>query len=300
MNNFRKLAFEKIVQNANFSNNHKSMISPKGYNVKKISQSLTDFVRKDLSLEKKEKHSDFKEKFLKMRPGPEREQLVFEEIVKRKPLGKLVPITIDGPNGMKITYEVMPDYITIDGLRVPMSGRTAQRVVNHFNMILPTPTMVDQIWNHATIQIRPPPLSGGGQIGDRYFSGKEVVESKIADSDSAVAYSNMIEQEIINIGKEGLVAGHMKDLIMPQWAADKLGLYGWHGTTGKPLEPSKQTSHDTLVHTEYGAGVRMISKKVHIVTANGRVIETTMEKMLNDDDLYRAISKVKGFRKYKL
>jgi len=263
---------------------------------------LTEFVKKHLGvlteIEKSDgKPSDFKSKFLKLKAGPEREKLVYEEILKRKPFAKMVPITIPGPGGTKITYEVMPDYITIDGIRVPMSGQTAQKVADHFGMSLPTSKMSKQIWDAADIKIRPSPLSAGGRIGGKYYSGKEVVQSKISDSDSAVAYSEMIERDIKESGKSGLVAGHMKDIIAPE-NPNKLGLYGWFGESGDPLEPSITTGHDTSVHTEYGAGVRLVGK-ITVTTPDGKTITTTMDKLLNSK-LYKAVSTTTGAKRYAL
>jgi len=259
---------------------------------------LSDFVAKSLNVETPQKESNFKTKFAALPPGPEREKLVFEEIVKSNPFANLKPVTIDGPHGTKITYNVMPDYITIDGLRIPMAGKTAQKVADHFNMKLPTSIMSDQIWNAAKTKIRPPPLSSGARIGDRYYSGEEVVSHKINTSDSALAYSQMIENELENIGDPGLVAGHMKDIIAPEGSSNKLGLYGWQGKDGKPIQSSPQTPHDTSVHTEYGAGVRLVDNKVTVTLPSGEKINTTMDKLLNHPSMYKAVSRTQGEKRY--
>ncbi len=86
----------------------------------------------------------FKELFLNTPPGQARENLVYQEIVKRGPPKEMVPVTIDGPNGTKITYHVLPDVISIDGIRVPMTANTSQRIANTFKMHLPTAKMSKQ------------------------------------------------------------------------------------------------------------------------------------------------------------
>lgn len=288
--NFRKLAFGKLLAKI-------TLISPRV----KQGKSLTQLIQESIG----EQPTDFKEKFLQMPPGPEREQFVLEEIKKRKPIdkSKLVPVTVEGPGGTKITYKVLPDFITIDGIRVPMSGQTAQKVADHFGMMLPTAKQTEQIWQAANVRMRPPPLSAGGRIGNKYYSGEEVVRSKISDPDAAVAYSEMIEEELRRRREKGeagpLVAGHMKNIIMPESDEDKLGLYGWFGEEGEPLEPSKITGHDTSVHTEYGAGARPIASDVTITLPNGKQVTAPMNQLLAHPEFSKYISNRPGVRKYR-
>ena len=83
---------------------------------KKIAETgpLTFLVQKSLELQPSGS-SNFREEFLKMKPGVDRENFVLEEIKRRRPINQLVPVTVPGPKGTTITYYVMPDYITIDG-----------------------------------------------------------------------------------------------------------------------------------------------------------------------------------------
>lgn len=242
----------------------------------------------------------FKEQFLRMTPGPEREALVLNTIISRKITPRMVPITVDGPNGIKLTYQVMSDYITIDGLRVPMAGVTAQKVADRLGMKLPTSKMSKQIWDAADTRIRPSPLSAGGEIGGKHYTGDEVVQHKISDSDSSVSYNNMIDQELKNHPGANLVAGHMKDIVQPEGDPNKLGLYGWQGTDGKPIQNSAQTPHDTHVHTEYGAGVRLVGNQVTLTTPAGRTITTTMDKIMSNPDFSKALSNTQGIKRYNL
>ncbi len=300
--NFRKITFDKIAERAYISKGDEfNITTPVAYvksemdidPILKAARSLTDLVKRHLSGD-----LSFKDKFLKLKASPERESLVFDEIIKRKPI-KLVPITVPGPFGTKVTYKVMPDYITIDGIRVPMSGQTAQKVANYFGMHLPTSKMSKQIWDAADVKVRPPPLSTGGRIGGKYYSGEDVVRGKISDSDSAVAYSQMIADEIK--GRKGLKAGHMKDVIAPEGDPNKLGLYGWYGPKdGKPIETSIQTGHDTSIHTEYGAGTRLIADQITVTLPSGKVINTTMDKLRNHPEMHKAISNAAGISKYNI
>lgn len=242
----------------------------------------------------------FREQFLKMAPGPKREAFVLAEIKKYKPPVKLVPITIPGPNNTKVTYQVMPDYITLDGIRVPLAGQTAQKVADFYGMHLPTSKMSKQIWEAADTKIRPTPLSSGGRIGNKYYSGTDVVKSKIGDSDSALAYSTMIEEELSKHPNANLIAGHMKDIVAPEGDPDKLGLYGWYGKDGKPIQYSARTPHDTIAHTEYGAGTRLVGNTVTVTTADGRTVKTTMEDLMKDPVFSKTVTDTPGVKKYRV
>jgi len=156
----------------------------------------------------------FKEKFLKLPPGKERDNLVYQAVIAQGPPKNLVPVTVPGPNGSKITYYVMPDYISVENVRVPVTGEIAQRIANSFNMVLPTTKIDKQVWDAAKIKLKPTPMSGGATIGGKYYSGQEVVNSKINTSDTSVAFNDKINDQLK--GKEpGLIAGHMKSIVQP-------------------------------------------------------------------------------------
>lgn len=256
---------------------------------------ITDMVTQTFGLD----NGSFKDKFLKFSPGLAREEFIYNEITKRKPPINLIPIQVNAPDGSKITYSVMPDYITIEGIRVPMAGVTAQKVANFYGMNLPTSKMSKQIWEAADTKIRPTPLSAGGTIDGKYYTGRQVVDKKISDSDSSVAYSQMIEDELKKHPGANLIAGHMKDIIAPEGDPNKLGLFGWFDAKGKPLQYSAQTPHSTTVHAEYGSGTRLVGNQVTIIKPDGTKYNTTLENVLNDPTLSKAIATVPGAKKYK-
>lgn len=296
MSEFRKIALQKLAAKLGIAGSIGTSKPVVNRKTAKSYGKLTEFVKTHLG--DGDDTSSFKEAFLKLPPGTEREKLVYEEVIKRNLKTNLVPVTVEMKDGTKVTYKVMPDYITIDGLRVPMSGRTAQKVADHFGMVLPTDKMSDQIYDAADVKLRPPPLSSSGfrDKGGRYYSAEEVVKHKIGDPDAALAYSEQIEKELAQKGKSGLVAGHMKDVIMP-YDPEKLGLYGWRGEDGGLIQ-TPRTPHDTSVHTEYGAGTRLADSKVTVTTPDGRTIDTTMDKLMAHPELYKSISNFKGVRRY--
>ena len=234
----------------------------------------------------------FRDDFLRTPGGPLREELVYRTIIEQGKPTDLAPVTVDGPEGTKITYYVTKDFLNTDGVWLPMTGVTAQMVADHFGMYLPTPKMSRQIYAAAGTKIMPAPLSGTGY---GQYSAQQVVQSRISASDAALAYS----QRIADAQKghtDGIVAGHMKDITQPP-PSGNLGLYGWYGRDGRPVQNSHYTPHDIFQHTEYGSGVRLIDKRVTIAYPDGRREETTMDKILNGP-LHSAVSDTAGVAKY--
>lgn len=235
----------------------------------------------------------FRDEFARTASGPKREALVYKTVLEQGKPTNLAPVTVDGPNGTRITYYVTTDFLNADGVWLPMTGITAQMVADHFGMYLPTPKMSRQIYSQASTKIMPAPLSGTGY---GQYSAQEVVRSRISASDAALAYSQRISDAQSGRPSGGIIAGHMKDITQPP-PSGNLGLYGWYGRDGKPVQNSYYTPHDTYQHTEYGSGVRLVDNRVTISYSDGRREETTMDKLLNGP-LHSAVSDTSGVAKY--
>lgn len=235
----------------------------------------------------------FRDDFARTPAGPQREALVYRTILEEGKPTNLAPVTVDGPEGTKITYYVTTDFLNADGVWLPMTGVTAQMVADYFGMYLPTPKMSRQIYAQATTKIMPTPLSASGY---GQYSAQQVVQSRIGASDAALAYSQRIADAQQGHAGEGIVAGHMKDITQPP-PSGRLGLYGWYGKDGKPVQNSYFTPHDIYQHTEYGSGVRLVDKRVSITYPDGRREETTMDNLLSGP-LHSAVSDTAGVAKY--
>lgn len=235
----------------------------------------------------------FRDDFARTPSGPKREALVYQTVVNQGKPTNLAPVTADGPGGAKITYYVTTDFLNTDGIWLPMTGVTAQMVADHFDMYLPTPKMSRQIYAQATTKIMPAPLSGTGY---GQYTAQQVVQSRIGASDAALAYSQRIADAQNQKGGGGIVAGHMKDITQPP-PSGNLGLYGWYGTDGKPIQNSYYTPHDTFQHTEYGSGVRLVDNRVTITYPDGRREETTMDQLLAGP-MHSAVSDTAGVARY--
>lgn len=246
----------------------------------------------------------FKDEFLKTPPGLTREELVYNAVIKQGPPKNLVPVTVPGPNGTKITYKVMADYVMIDGIRVTMTPATAQRVANYFHMSLPTAKMSTQIYDAAKTKVRAPPLSGTGYVspldGKRY-SAKDVVKHRIGESDAAVYYSDLTNKELSKYNDPGLVSGHGKEITEPTSGSSNsdVSFGGWQGQSGDALQPYTYAHKGQAgFHTEYGLNTRLVSDDVVVTTSDGKVISTTMEKLRNSPNLAGAIANYTGIRQY--
>ena len=234
----------------------------------------------------------FRDDFAHTPPGPQREALVYRAILQQGKPTDLIPVTVNGPQNTRITYYVTSDFLNVDGVWLPMTGVTAQSVADHFGMILPTPKMSRQIYAAATTKIMPTPLSESG-YGN--YTAQQVVQSRISTSDAALAYSQRIANEQ-GKGQGGLTAGHMKDITQPP-PSGNLGLYGWYGTNGKPVQNSYFTPHDTNQHTEYGSGLRLVDNRVEVSYPNGHSETITMNQLMNSN-LVSAVSDTPGIARY--
>lgn len=278
--NFRRLTLEKIADNAGI---------------------LTSLVSKSLGKQPNNTSISFKDKFLQTPPGAAREALIYNELVKLGPPKQLVPVTIDGPNGTKITYNVMPDYVMIDGIRVTMAPVTAQKVANHFNMKLPTDKMSKQIYQAADTKVRAAPLSGQGYIGadGKHYSGKDVIESRIGQADAAIEYNKLTDAEIAKHKNVNLIAGHGKEILQPLGNPKDVSFGGWQGQNGIALQPYT-TAHKGGAdsHTEYGLYTRFVDNKATITLPDGRTIPTTVDNLLNNSEFANSLANSPGAKSY--
>ena len=194
------------------------------------------------------------------------EQLMYEELLKSKP--RMAPLTlVDG--SLRVEMMVSSDYLSIDGIRVSLRPKTAERVADYFGCILPTSVIVDQIWKHADLKVNP--LS---------------IKKNKGSFKSLKDHSQMIDEQILN--KEfQILAGHKKDIILSdKIPKEKVIIYGWHRPDGTVVQ-SKSSIHSES-YKDYSHGTRLISRKV-IVNGKGYDIW----ECLGDDDIFHLLSEEK-------
>lgn len=150
--------------------------------------------------------------------------------------GDWIPIEYDGR-----TLCVMPDYYSVDNVRTPVGMREALAIAAKEGAFLPTPGMVDAIWEQADIKLSPIPMTPGPEM-------------------TSVAYYErhhaMIEEQLKGMDVEGLlIAGHKKDIVQQQ-VEGKVTIYGWHKSNGDPIQPVYSGHH--AEYRDYSHGLRLV------------------------------------------
>lgn len=191
---------------------------------------------------------------------------------------------IDSSTGklIKAHYFVAPDYLSVgndaDWARVPLTPMAAQQIADSFHCFLPTRKIVDDIYRAAVVKPEPVPM--------------------FAFRDSTVTmwhHHLMIEGQRKN--RKGLISGIKKDVVITEKLsrtkkADRVAIYGWHNTNGKPIQPL-YTGHVNW-YVDYSHGIRLVYRTIWV---DGKPMDYTdvlkdpfFRKLLCDEehcDLYR-------------
>jgi hypothetical protein len=173
----------------------------------------------------------------------------------------------------KISYEVMPDYLAIgsdkDFVRMPMTPYTAQAFCDAFGFVLPTSRMVDDIWAAAATHLDPRPLTVERESPLTFLQHHQIIEEQLKGTPRGV-----------------FVAGIKKDIVLTNKLLEKpqrVAIYGWHYTTGKPIQPVYSGHVDWYV--DYSHGVRPVRRSMRV---DGSV--RAFENVMKDPQLRNLIS----------
>jgi hypothetical protein len=174
-------------------------------------------------------------------------------------LRRLVPVTITGPDPVhpvEITVCVLPDYLAVgsdrDFVFVPLGLEAALDVAERFGFDLPTPKLVDAIYEESAVKLSPMPLPAGDQMrSTEYF----------------VYHSELITRQRSALGAPlgELTAGGKKDLVLTSrlWQIPgRVAIYGWHRAAHQPIQPLS-TVHGAR-YADYSHGVRLVSGTVYV------------------------------------
>lgn len=180
-------------------------------------------------------------------------------------LRQLQPVRFTGLAGgrqTEIVICVTPDYLAIgsdrDHVRTPLGLPAALRIADAFDMMLPTPRMVDAIYAQADLRLSPRPMTPGPQMSstDYFLRHDATVDAQFARAG----------------GRPGiLVAGHKKDLVIANRlgrAPGRVAIYGWHRGNGNPIQPLS-TVHGEY-YADYSHGIRLVSRTAYV---DGRAVD---------------------------
>lgn len=185
----------------------------------------------------------------------------------------LHPVTFNGTVGgrsVEVTICVTPDYLAIgsdsDHVRVPLGLQAALRVADAFDMMLPTTTMVDAIYQQADVRVAPSPMTPG---------------SAMSSTDYFLRHDATIDGQFARAGVQAgmLVAGHKKDLVLANRLSrnpGRVAIYGWHRTNGRAIQPLS-TVHGEY-YADYSHGIRLVSRTAFV---DGRAVD--LRELLTDD-----------------
>ncbi len=107
--------------------------------------------------------------------GPERDAVIERQILRGNMPAfqrQLTPVTLSGKNAKgeitDITICVTPEYLSVgsndDYVRVPLGLPAAARIADSMGFFLPTPRMVDAIYDQAEVHLAPSPMEPTRQM----------------------------------------------------------------------------------------------------------------------------------------
>jgi len=188
---------------------------------------------------------------------------------------RLHPKAVEG-RPVDVVICAAPDYLAVgsdeDFQLMPMRLATALSAAADFGLTLPTPRMVDAIYDQAAVHFVPQPLPAGNQM---------------RSTDYSLHHNALVAQQRTQLGAAlgDLIAGDKKDLVLTNRLRDHLdrvAIYGWHTAPGRPIQPLS-TVHGWR-YADYSHGIRWISAKIFV---DGR--PTSIFDALEDSRLARVL-----------
>ena len=175
------------------------------------------------------------------------------------PCGDLAPVFHQG-----LTLCVTPDYYQRNGVRRPVGLSEAFRIADESRMLLPTPSIVDTIYEQADIRLRPIPMQPGRQMASEQYINR---------------HDSMIDQQLEQheYGSTTLIAGHKKDIVVISRESSRVAIYGWHRDVGRPIQPLS-TVHGREYY-DYSHGLRLISTFAYDI--NGNIVVLTQQDLID-------------------
>lgn len=217
----------------------------------------------------------------------EREEKIFEEISKGnipqflRTLTKLESNFLDSKGIIhNVIYEVMPDYLAIgsdeDYCRIPMGPKTAQKTADLFGAVLPTSKLVDDIYQHSDIKLKPVtyvPVGNLSELVPKFVKHNNDIEMQLKNSEARLGQ---------------LIAGTKKDVVISNKIMDPnrpnhVVIYGWHKLDGLPIQPLTNIHFDTYV--DYSHGIRLLKSEILL---DGEI--KNIADILKEENLYRILS----------
>lgn len=207
--------------------------------------------------------------------GLQRDQRVVEEFLNGnypKHLAQFKPIEITS-DSFQFVFCVTPDYFSLGSegapVRFPLGLTNLKTLLQATHLTIPTPRMVDLIYQSGQTVLSPDPMTPGPQMDSTAY----LVEHSLRINSQISSASN-------------LVVGHKKDVVLSQRLAtrpDRIAIYGWHRSLQSPIQPLSTVHHKD--YTDYSQGVRLVSKTAFL---NGEPVD--LKTILTDPNLASLLS----------
>ena len=210
--------------------------------------------------------------------GVQRDELTQSELLSGNVphfLRRLIPVTVSGADAahpVQITVCVLPDYLAVgsdtDFVFVPLGLEAALDVAKRFGFDLPTPKLVDAIYEESAVKLSPMPLPAGDQMRSTHYF---------------VYHSELITRQRSALGAPlgELTAGGKKDLVLTSrlWQIPgRVAIYGWHRAAHQPIQPLS-TVHGAK-YADYSHGVRLVSNTVYVNGVKRSITDVLAEPAL--------------------
>jgi|GEM_PF-1487463 len=218
-----------------------------------------------------------------------RENAIFTEVMNGNVpafMRNMVPVNSSATINSTVytaTYFVIPDYLAIgcdsDYFLCPMTPMLAQQIADQLACTLPTRKMVNNIWTAATVHLSPSTIAPSPQM---------TTVPVFATHDSTVWVQRSAMLAAHPLGE--LVGGDKKDVVISNIiygypAPGRVVIYGWHYTSGSPIQPLYNGHEET--YADYSHGIRLVQLACTLngnaTTVNDILTSSTYNTVLSDE-----------------
>ncbi len=181
-------------------------------------------------------------------------------------------------------FWVLPDYLTIgsddDYCRMPMGPESAQLLADRFGMSLPTPKLVDLIWQKAEMKLDPifyaPVGSNNEKVAQFVRHNHDIDSARVAGGYDLGMLASGLKKDVV-------ISNRITDPTRPGHVV----IYGWHYLTGIAIQPVTNIHIGSYV--DYSHGIRLLSGTLLI-----DIGENTVKNTATNSQNYTIISNESG------
>ncbi len=190
-----------------------------------------------------------------------------------------------GGTSYTFTYYVLPDYLAIghdtNYFLCPMTPLLAQRIANAIGCTMPTRKMVNQIWTAAPLHLSPSSIPPSPQM---------TTIPVMAQHNTTVWGQRSAVLNTYPLGF--LVGGDKKDVVISNMIygyppPGRVVIYGWHYTSGSPIQPLYNGHEET--YADYSHGIRLVQNSMvlngNTTTVTSVLQSSSINSLLSDEGI---------------